>query len=104
MVFNTYYLSFYEFSHYMRMTSLGGKLPIILLCTSQKIFSYVFHYSLTNFVVTEEAVKKTKKKAQEGAIHSQVNGNFFIWLFNTRFRNVNFFVSNVNFLLGTSLC
>jgi len=27
-------------------------------------------------MVTDEAVKKTKKKAQEGAIHSPVKGNF----------------------------
>jgi len=55
-------------------------------------------------MVTGEAAKKTKKKAQEGAIHSQVNGKFFICFFYIRSRNVYFFANKVNFLLVTSLC
>ncbi|TKY55217.1 U3 small nucleolar ribonucleoprotein MPP10 [Spatholobus suberectus] len=43
-----------------------------------------------------EAVKRTKKKAQEGAIHSQVNGNFFYILFVLDLRNVT--LSSLQFL------
>ncbi|KAL5186310.1 U3 small nucleolar ribonucleoprotein MPP10 [Glycine soja] len=38
-----------------------------------------------------EAVKRTNKKAQEGAIRRQVNGNFFIYLFCTRVNNNSIF-------------
>lgn len=61
-------------------------------------------------MVAAEAVKRTNKKAQEGAIRRQVNGNFFIYLFCTRsnkcYSNLTFIfecATKVNFLLVTTL-
>lgn len=63
---------------------LRGKLHHFLLYQKHKIPSFAFSFLMNKlFTVTAKTMNKTEKKARtgEGALPSQVNGNFLIYPF-----------------------